>query len=108
MGPKYVIQQEPKLYINELITDTENAIRALEPKIQNTYRHLATKRISMTNRKNLLHKRHQYNLNNIKKILQSNDAIVLKADKSKAIVIINTDTLNKKADTFIQDNNINK
>jgi len=56
LGPKYAIEQEPKLYINELIIDTENAISALEPKIQNTYRYLATKkikRISMTNRKKL-------------------------------------------------------
>jgi len=37
--------------------------------------------------------------------LQSNDATVLKGDKSKAIIIIiNTDTLNKKVDTFIKDN----
>jgi len=60
----------------------------------------------MTNRKNLLHKRHQHNLNNIKKILQNSDATAVKADKSKAIVIIKTDTLNKKVDTFIKDNNM--
>jgi len=33
-------------------------------------------------------------------------ATVVKADKSKAIVIINTDILDKKIDTFIKDNNI--
>ena len=102
LGPKYAIEQEPKLYINELIVDTENAIRTLEPKIQYTYRHLAIKqikRISMTGKKNILHKRHQHNLNEIKKTL-------VKADNSKAIVIIKMDILSKKVDTFIKDNNI--
>jgi len=109
LGPKYAIEQEPKLYINELIVDTENTIRALEPKIQNTYRHLATKQIkhiSMTSRKNILHKRHQYNLNEIKNTLQNNNATVVKADKSKAIVIIKMDILSKKVDTFLKDNNM--
>jgi len=27
LGPKYAIEQEPKEYINELIIETENAIR---------------------------------------------------------------------------------
>jgi hypothetical protein len=33
----YSIEKEPKQYINELIIDTENAIRHLDPKIQNTF-----------------------------------------------------------------------
>jgi len=36
LGPNYAIEQEPKQYISELIIDAENAIRHLEPKIQNT------------------------------------------------------------------------
>jgi len=89
--------------------DTENAIRTLEQKIQNTYRHLVIKQIkciSMTSRKNILLKRHQYNLNEIKKTLQNNNATVVKADKSKAIIIIKMDILNEKVDAFIKDNNI--
>jgi len=35
-----------------------------------------------------MHKRYQYNINQIKKILQHNNLTVAKADKSKAIVII--------------------
>ena len=91
LGPKYAIEREPKLCINELIIDTENAIRTLEPKIQNTYRHLATKQIksiSMTYDRNKLHKRKQHILNKTKKTLQNNNAIMVKADKRKAIVLI--------------------
>ena len=109
LGPIYAIEQEPKLYINELTVETENAIRRLEPKTQNTHRHLATKQIkwiSRTNRQNLLHKRQQYNMNCIKKTLQNNEVSIARADKSKATVIIKTEDLNRKVDKFIKDNNI--
>jgi len=56
-------------YIKELIIDTENVIRHLEPKIQNSYRYLAAeqiKHIMTTNRRNTLHKRYQYNINQLK------------------------------------------
>jgi hypothetical protein len=59
LGPTYAIEQETKQYINELIIDTENAIRLLGPKIQNTYCYLAAKQIKHileTNRQNTLHK----------------------------------------------------
>lgn len=111
LGPNYAIEQEPKQYISELIIDTENAIRHLEPKIQNTYHYLAAKQIKdilTTNRYNTLHKRYQYNINELRKILQNNNLTILKADKSKAIVIINKNTLEKKVDNFIQENHINK
>jgi len=45
LGPNYAVEQEPNQYINKLIIDTENAIRCLEPKIQNTFRYLASKQI---------------------------------------------------------------
>jgi len=109
LGPKYAIEQESKEYINELLIETGNAIRRLEPKTQNTYRHLATKQIKWirrTNRQSILHKRQQYNMNCIKKTLQNNEASIARADKSKAIVIIKTEYLNKKVDKFIKDNNI--
>jgi len=67
LGRIYPTEQEPKKYINELTMDTENAVRLLEPKIQNTYRYLADKKIKhnlRTNRQNTLHKRYQYNLAN--------------------------------------------
>jgi hypothetical protein len=35
-GPNYATEKDPRHYINELIIDTENAIRQMDPKIQNT------------------------------------------------------------------------
>ena len=66
LGPNYAIEMEPKTYLNDLIIDTENAIRHLDPKMQNTYRYLATKcinQISKQNKHNTLHKRQQYIIN---------------------------------------------
>jgi hypothetical protein len=45
LGPNYAITKNPKYFINNLIVDTENAIRQLEPELQNTYRHMAAKKI---------------------------------------------------------------
>jgi hypothetical protein len=44
LGPNYAVEKDPKHYINELIIDTQNAIRQMEPKMQNTFRYLATKK----------------------------------------------------------------
>jgi len=109
LGPHYAIEKNPKLYINELITDTKNAIRHLQSNIQNTFRYLAAKMIKQikeSNRHNTMHKRYQYNINQIKKLLQHNNLTIAKADKSKAIVIIDRTVLRQKLDTFIQENNI--
>jgi len=99
LGPNYAIEKELKQWINELIIVTENAIRHLEPKIQNTYRFLAAKlikHIMTTNRQNLPYKRYQYNINELKKILQNNNLAITKADKSKVIVIIDKNNLEEK------------
>jgi len=68
LGFKYAIEKDPKHYIKELITDTENTIRYLNAQIQNTYRYLAnrkTKQIIEKNTHNTLYKRHRYNLKQI-------------------------------------------
>jgi len=44
LGLNYAIEKDPKHYINELIIDTENAIRQLQPNIQSVFRYLATKK----------------------------------------------------------------
>ena len=44
LGPNYAIERNPSQYIDELIIDTENAIRKLKPTEQNIYRYLATKK----------------------------------------------------------------
>ena len=42
----------------------------------------------------------------MKKILQNNNSTIVKADKSKGIIIIDRNTLGEKTDNFVQDNNI--
>ena len=91
LGPKYAIEKEPKKYINELIVDTEVAIRQLDPKLQSTFRYLATKQIRhilKSNRHNVFHKRLQYSVKKIKEIMENNDLALVNADKSKTMVII--------------------
>jgi len=39
------MERNPKTYINELIIDTENAFRQLDPKIQGTFRHMAATKL---------------------------------------------------------------
>jgi len=62
--------------------------------------------ISNSNRKNVLHKGYQHGLHNIKQTLKDNDVTMVKTDKSKAIVLIKTEDLNKKFEHFIKENNI--
>jgi hypothetical protein len=109
LGPNCALEKEPKRYINELIVDTENAIRQLDPKLQNTYRHLATKQIKhimTTNKHNILHKRQQYNSRQLKKILKNNNLTIVKADKTKAIMIISKEMLKGKVNNFIIENHM--
>jgi hypothetical protein len=71
LGPSHA--KEPKKYINELIVDTEVAIRHLDPKLQSTFRYLAAKQIKhllKSNRHNVFHNRLQYSINKIKKIME--------------------------------------
>jgi hypothetical protein len=79
--------------------------------MQNTFRHLAAKKIkqiSESNRYNTIHKRHQYNVNQIKKTLKQNNLSIAKADKSKALVIIGETALKQKVNKFIEENDIIK
>jgi len=95
----YAIEKNPNQYIDELIIDTENAIRKLKPTEQNIYRYLATKKIKAireSNMHNIKHKRQQHTVNTLKTLLKRNNSTIVKADKSKAIVIINKDDLDKK------------
>ena len=53
-----------------------------------------------------MQKRHQYNVNQIKQILQQNNLTVAKADKSKALVIIDRTALTHKVHKFIHENDM--
>ena len=71
-GMKYSIERPTATYINNLIAETERAIRLLDTNIQNTYRFLATKKlkeiINTPGLTNILHKRQSYVLKTIKQI----------------------------------------
>ena len=54
-----------------------------------------------TNRHNIPHKRQQYILNQLKKIIKNNNSTIVKADKTKAIVIISKEILKDKVNNFI-------
>jgi len=45
LGFNYAVEKDPKCFISDLIIDTENAIRHLDTKIQNTFRDLVTKKV---------------------------------------------------------------
>jgi tRNA U34 5-carboxymethylaminomethyl modifying GTPase MnmE/TrmE len=109
LGPNYALEKDAKDYINELIVDTENAIRQLDHKIQNTFRYMVStkiKQILTTSTHHTLHKRYPYNLNHIKSNLRKNNLTIAGADKNKAIVIINKDALEQKIMAFIPENHI--
>jgi tRNA U34 5-carboxymethylaminomethyl modifying GTPase MnmE/TrmE len=83
LGPNYALEKDPKHYINELIIDTENAIRQLDPKVHNTFQYMATtkiKQIMTSSTHHTLYRRHQYNLNQIRKTLQRNNLTIARAD----------------------------
>jgi hypothetical protein len=108
-GFHYATEKHPSGFINTLIVETENAIHHLHISLQNTYRHLAFKKIKQimnTNYCHITHKRLQYTLKQILTILEHNSLSLLKADKGKTIVIIHTDTLQQKVHNFIQHNHM--
>lgn len=108
LGPQYAMEQKPSKYINELIIETENAIRRLEPNWRNMYRLQATARIKQikeNNKQNPLHKWQQNIIRKLKEELANKNITVAKADKSKAVVIIDKTLLHEKVTHFLQDNN---
>jgi DNA-binding transcriptional MerR regulator len=78
-------------------------------KIQNTFRYLAARKIKQiieTNTHKTLYKRNQYNLNQIKTLLEQSNLTTEKADKCRTMVIVHKDTPKQKIDTLIQENQI--
>jgi len=82
LGPQYAMEQKPSKYINELIIETENAIRRFDPKWQNMYRLQATaliKQIKENNKQNPLHKWQQNIIRKLKEELANKNITVAKA-----------------------------
>ena len=64
------------------------------------------KQIMASSTHHILHTGHQHNVNQINDILNRNNLTIVKADKNKAIVTINRDSLEEKVNIFIHENRI--
>jgi hypothetical protein len=109
LGLNFAIEQAPHSFLNTLIIEMENAIQHLDPTLQSTFCHLATKKvkqIASSNRYNIEHKHHQYHIKQIRKNLEQYEPSIVKADKGSAIVIIPTSLLHQKIHTFLQKNHM--
>ena len=100
-----------KQYWNGLIKETEQAIRKLEPKSQEAYRIIATKKPQhikqSQNHNNIYAKRQSHIADNIKQKLQIGKAMITRADKGRTTVIITIEEYNSKTLDFIHNNNFN-
>ena len=97
---QYSIKRPIEQYWNDVIIETEQAIKKLEPRLQETYRIIAAKKLKQTknstHQKNNQAQRQNYILNNIKRKLRQGNAMITKADKGKTTVIIDNTEYNKK------------
>ena len=106
-GLNYALEKPVKQFLQDLIIDTDNAIVQLDDNDQNTYRFLASKKITQllqSNRHNILHKRQSYIMKQIDTKLKQTNLIITKADKGNTIVIIHRDEYIHKVETFLEDN----
>ena len=108
-GPQYAMESNPQVCINDIIIETESAIKNIEPKWQDTYRFMAgkhIKRIKEKYKRNPLH-RHQIKIIKKLKMEMNRDGIkIMNADKSKAMVLIDSKQCLNKVYNFLKDNNI--
>ena len=109
-GMQHSIEIPLEKFWNDLIIQTDRAVRKFEPKLQEAYRTIAAKKLKQI--KNSSHpynnqaKRQTYILNNIKNKLKQGHAMIIKADKGKTTVIIDTTEHNNKTLESIHSNAI--
>ena len=110
-GIQHSIEQPMKQYWNDLIIEAEQAIRKLEPKSQEAYILIATKKLKQIkhfqNHNNIYAKRQSHIADNIKQKLQIGKAMITRADKGRTTVIITIEEYNSKTLDFIHNNNFN-
>jgi len=111
-GLQHSIEKPLEKYWTDLIMETEQAIRLLEPKLQSAYRILATRKLKQiktsSNHHNAEAKRQTYVLKNINNKLRKEDAMITKADKGKTCVIIYNNDYASKVHNFLANNNFQK
>jgi hypothetical protein len=108
-GLQHSIEKPLKTYWTNLIAETERAMKLLDTELQNSYRSMAAIKLkliyNLDNHHNTTQKRQMYILRNINHKLVTESAIIVRADKGKALVIINSNEYSKKVHTFLTDNN---
>jgi len=108
-GLNYSTERPASTYATSLAAETEQAIRLLDAKLQNTYRFMATKKlkqiINSTSQTNVLQKRHLHVIKELNKKLTTENAIITQADKGKTIVIIDSKEYAEKVQSFLIANN---
>jgi len=111
-GLQHSIEEPLEKYWTDLIMETEQAIRILEPKMQSTHRILATKKLKQikasSNHHNAEAKRQTYILKNINNKLRKEDTMITKTDKGKTCVIIYNNDYANKVHNFFDNNNFQK
>jgi hypothetical protein len=108
LGLNYGFKKPVKQFLQDLIIDTEDAIRKLNTNERDGYRLLAHKKLKQiqnSNTTNGLHKRQIYIAKQLRTKLIHNNLMVTKADKGKTVVIIDKNIYIKKVENFLTDNN---
>jgi len=109
LGLKHRIEKPLKTYWTNLIMETEGAIKLLDPKLKDPHRILAAKKIqqisnsSNQNRGN--QKRQAHIIKSINNKLATEKAMIVRVDKGRTIMIINTDEYTRKVQNFFTENN---
>jgi hypothetical protein len=109
LGMQYSLQKPLKSYWTNLVLETEQAIKLLDGRVQNTYRILAAKKLrqiyNSNDNRNITHKRQLYILRNINQKITVENAVITQAHKGKTIVIIYKHDYFNKTCTFLSENN---
>ena len=104
-GLQCSIEKPLKTYLINLIIETEQAIKLLDVKMQNPFRILAAKKLKQNLNSNSHHnatqKRQAYIIKNLNHRLVTENAIIVKADEGKTVVIIYSDDYSKKVHNFL-------
>jgi len=102
------MQKQTKTTWENLVIETERAIKLPDDKLQNPFRIIAAKKLKQlhnTNHHNTTHKRQLHVLKQINQEISNSNAMITRADKGKTTVIIYTHAYNEKVHTFLSDNN---
>ena len=110
-GLNYSIEKPVATYVTNLAAETEQAIRLLDEKLQNTYRFLAAKKLKQimnsASQTNTFQKRQLHIVKELNKKLHTHKAMNTQADKGKTVVIIGSKDYADKVQSFLTNNNFN-